>query len=30
MNNKLKTISNLFEGKEIRSILDSEKRRLLL
>lgn len=25
MNNKLKTISNLFEGKEIRSILDSEK-----
>ena len=25
MNNKLKTISNLFEGKEIRSIWDSEK-----
>ena len=25
MNNKLETISNLFEGKEIRSIWDSEK-----
>lgn len=25
MNNKLKTISNLFEGNEIRSIWDSEK-----
>lgn len=24
-NNKLETISNLFEGKEIRSIWDSEK-----
>ena len=25
MNNKLETISNLFEGNEIRSIWDSEK-----
>ena len=25
MNNKLETISNLFEGKEIRGIRDSEK-----
>jgi len=25
MNNKLETISNLFEGKEIRSIWDAEK-----
>ncbi len=25
LNNKLETISNLFEGKEIRSIWDSEK-----
>ena len=25
MNNKLETISNLFEGKEIRSVWDSEK-----
>ena len=25
MNNKLKTISNLFEGSEIRNIWDSEK-----
>ncbi len=25
MNDKLKTISNLFEGNEIRSIWDSEK-----
>ena len=25
MNNKLSTITNLFEGKEIRSIWDSEK-----
>ena len=25
MNNKLETISNLFEGKEIRSIWDKEK-----
>ena len=25
MNNKIKTISNLFEGKEIRSVWDSEK-----
>ena len=26
MNNKIETISNLFEGKEIRSIWDVEKR----
>ena len=26
MNNKIETISNLFEGKEIRSIWDAEKR----
>ncbi len=27
MNNKIETISNLFEGKEIRSIWDAEKRK---
>ena len=28
--NKLETISNLFEGNEIRSIWDNEKKRLFL
>ena len=27
-NNKIETISNLFEDKEIRSVWDSEKRRI--
>ncbi len=29
MDNRLETLSNLFEGTEIRSVWDSEKRRLL-
>ena len=30
INNKLETISNLFDGKEIRSIWDSEKEEYFL
>ena len=30
MDNKLETISNLFEGKEIRSVWDAEKKNIIL